>query len=194
MNSDIGGKLLDYFEEFLGARESSWKWQTDDGVQFYVFKYRCPFNANAYALVTCGLSAHQFSIVGDSKVVNREFLICADEETNMKAIAALLIAVGAEALDAHVVNPISSVLEGGRPLVTSGNAEFEYLYVSTPLGFDGGFGVCDKTSPSIEIAQLIPITNRERLFFAAEGGPALENRLMADLINLLRFDRRNELV
>jgi hypothetical protein len=129
-----------------------------------------------------------------AKKVEREFLICADARNGINALAALLIAVGMDALDNHVTRRIHSLMPGSGPVLSGGNPVFEHLYLSKPLGFPEGFSECGVPSSPVEIVQIIPLPERERRFVNTEGRQVLENRLTGDLENLLRFDWRSECV
>lgn len=193
MDVNAADLLLDHFDKYLGKGEGSWKWGEGRETHFYVFLFACPFAADSHVLVTCGLSAHQFAMADSpEKKIRREFLICADKSSDPKALAALLIAVGIDALNAHAVHAVGSVMLGDGPVLSGGNAAFENLYVATPLGFPYGFATCEQLSPPVEIVQIVPISEKEMKFVMANGGHVLEENLMANLSNLLRFDRRKE--
>nr|WP_308633446.1 suppressor of fused domain protein [Massilia sp. YIM B02443] len=158
-------------------------------------KYPCPFSLNSHVLITCGLSAHRLSLADEPlKRVEREFLICADNGNDINALAALLIAVSMDSLDNHVTQKIYSVMPGSGAVLSRGNPIFEHLFLSKPLGFPEGFGNCENSSSSLEIIQIIPLSERERRVVSTEGRQVLEKRLAGDLENLLRFDWRTECV
>lgn len=188
-------RLFDHLELYLGAMETRWYGKDIGKVPFDVFVYRCPFHSDAQALVTFGVSMCDRGLAAHvDHVPRREFVIFANDHCNTKALAALLVAIGLESHSKPVASPLGSVLAGSGPVLSGGNPHYEHLYLTAPIKLPESFLSCDTISPPVEIAQIIPISGREKQFVETSGVSAFEKRLVEHWRELLKFDQRTELV
>lgn len=185
--------LYDHFESFLGQTEQRWHTRNNDGEALSVFEYIGQPDSAATTLLTFGLSSHQFRTRAPTAVTLRtELMICANSEFDAKALSALLFAVSFDALVEHLMPAEHGVLPGSGPVLGAGNPRFEHLYFARPGFFPVKFQRVENILIPIDVMQLIPISTREKELISAEGWEAFEDLVIAQGIDLLEFDQRDE--
>ena len=184
--------ILRHLEQYLGPWNERWLSSGNDASPFQVLLFPKQPEPDGQCLVTFGLSAHQLRIEGQSGNTSRmEFAICAASSFDSKELAALLIAVGLDAVTRHVTPGIHGVLMGSGAVLS--NPLFEHFYLSFPGYFPAEFELCETVSPPVVIAQLIPITSGERELIERQGWRSFESAMVDQRIDLLAFDTRQEL-
>lgn len=191
MAGNLQGELvLRHLERFMGPLKE--RWLNDAAPSFQVMLFsECPERGNQ-CLVTYGLSAHLFQIVGKGDSTTRmELIICADSSFDPKALAALLFAIGQNAVARHAIPEVHGVLMGAGAVLS--NPMFEHFYLTFPGYFPAEFEICEAVSPPVAMIQLIPISFREHEIIVKQGWRTFENGVAEQHIDLLAFDTRREL-
>lgn len=187
--------LYDHFENFLGQAQHRWHSRGKSGFSINVFEYIGQPDSAATTLLTFGLSSHQLRTREVTPVaVRTELMICANAEFHSKALSALLFAVAFDALDEHLIPAEHRVLSGSGPVLTGGHARFEHLYFARPGFFPLNFQRFEEVSLPVDVMQIIPISTSEKELISIEGWESFEDLVIAQGIDLLDFDRRDEVV
>jgi len=192
MTENLGGELvLQHLEQFLGPFKERWLNSASPSLQVMWFP-ECP-EPNSQCLVTYGLSAHILQIISNGNSVNKmELIICTKSSIDSKALAALLFAIGQDALVQHATPGVHRVLIGEGAVLS--NPLFEHFYLTLPGYFPDEFAICEALSPPVTMVQLIPISSREREVIEKQGWRVFEDELVKQDIDLLAFDTRLELL
>lgn len=188
-----GERVLRHLEEFLGSATLSWSRVGEDALPFQVLLFpECP-ELDGQSLVTYGLSAHPLRIIGKNDSDFRmEFAICADSTFDSRNLVALLIAVGLKTFERLATPGAHEVIAGEGAILT--NPVFEHFYLTFPGYFPTEFELCETVFPPVAIIQLIPISSKERELIMEKGWRFFEQTIVEQGIDLLKFDRRRELI
>ncbi len=192
MTASLQGQLvLRHLERFLGAPKIRWLSSGDDTSAFQVLQFSERPTPESQCLVTFGLSAYQLHVINKSHATTRsEFVICADSSFETKALAALLIAIGLDAVARNATAEVHDVLAGSGAVWS--NPVFEHFYLTFPGYFPEDFELCEAVSPPVSFVQLVPVSSRERRAIFRQGWRAFENSIVNQKIDLLAFDTRRE--
>lgn len=193
MVSIQGEYVLRHLEEFLGPSTLSWSRVGKDALPFQVLLFPERPELDSQSLVTYGLSAYPLRIIGKNDSELRiELAICADSTFDSRDLVALLIAIGLKAFKRQATPGAHGVLEGEGAILT--NPVFEHFYLTFPGYFPSEFELCETVSPPVAIIQLIPISSKERELIMERGWRYFEQAIVEQGIDLLKFDRRRELI
>lgn len=192
MEVNLQGEIvLRHLERFLGPLKK--RWLNDAAPSFQVLLFSDRPKRDSQCLVTYGLSAHLLQIVGNGdSTIKMELLICADSSFDPEALAALLFAVGQDAVTQHATPGVRKVLMGSGAILL--NPVFEHFYLTFPGYFPAEFEMCEAVSSPVAIVQLIPISSKEREAIEKQGWRAFEDGMVEQHIDLLAFDNRRELM
>ena len=191
MTTDIQGEIvLQHIEATLGQPDEVWRRERDGSLlQFQVLLFRNKPEDGSFCLVTFGLSAHHFE-GPKGGILRFELLLCGRSHFDSKALSALLIAVGRYCLGKHSAPGLHGILPGDGAVLD--NPKFEHIYWSFPGLLPEEFELCRNVSPPVHFFQLLPISSAERDLIQSLGWREFEDRLCRSRVDVLEFDRREE--
>jgi len=186
--------LFDHYAACLGPVTRNWNMRTIPKEELRVFGFDGAPEPGCSVLCTFGLSDHCLHAPGARDGARLEYLFSVSAACDAGKIAALLLAIGAHALEKRYSPGVHGVLEGKGAVLFEGNPRFEHFYLASPIGLPTDLAVCGTVAPSTGIVQLIPVSSEEKRFIDTRGWQAFERLLRTARVDLSLFDGREEVV
>jgi len=176
--------LIQHLESYLGTIDVGWS-RTADGedLSFQVVRFGAGALPGCVVFSTLGLSSVALPSRESGKLVRHEFVMIVPERLQDGPVPGLLQQVGLEVMEAGSPLLRGDVVGPRGPLFAM--SSMEALYASVPVYLPDDFAQVD----DVVFVWLVPVSQAEANFVAANGWSAFEDRLVEAGPDLIDVDR-----